>query len=92
MSIPSNIPPNYAKALEGMVQAAEAQKMSMEKVDPTGVWTKFLGQSGAGIQPTPEQVKAFINGILKMLAIEIKREAKKMKEVLQEQKRAASGG
>lgn len=57
--------------------------------DPTGIWTKFLSQSGT--PPTAEEVKTFINGILKMFNLIIQQQQKAAARANEGLKRAAQG-
>ncbi len=42
------------------------------QIDPTGVWQKFL--SASGTQATPQDVQAFMQGLLKMFSIVIQQQ------------------
>ncbi len=54
--------------------------------DPTGVWQKFL--SVGSNQATPEQVKLFLNSLLKMFGVLIDQDARAFKRSMQRLKEA----
>jgi hypothetical protein len=92
MSIPSDptsripTPPPHSQAPQS--KPAPMQKQAPNP-DPTGVWTKFLSQGGT--PPTPEEVKAFIDGMLKMFNILIQQQQKAAARANAELKKAARG-
>ena len=90
MSIPTNpfdMPPNIPPS-QPFTPQNQPDQLPTSYMDPTGAWATFL--SSAGTPATAEQVKQFINGMLKMfnLLIEENEEAKKASQRL---KRAIEG-
>ncbi|GEM_PF-5351197 len=62
---------------------------SLSNIDPTGVWTKFL--SASGTPATPEQVKAFIQGILKTFNLLIQQQQKAAARAHERMKKVIEG-
>jgi hypothetical protein len=93
MSIPSDPSSSKLPPMSPHSQAPQNKPVAMQKQgpnpDPTGVWTKFLGQSG--VAPTPEEVKAFIDGMLKMFNLLIQKQQKAAARANAEMKKAARG-
>ncbi len=92
MSIPpdplkssSNIPQNQTSPQN----QPSTTPVSSKDVDPTGVWTKFLS-SGAG-PATPEEVKLFIEGMMKMFNVLIQQQNAAAKRASEKLKKAIEG-
>ncbi len=62
---------------------------SEQSIDPTGVWAKFL--STPGHPATAQDVKMFINGLLKSFGILIQQNQRAMERAKREMKRAEKG-
>lgn len=58
-------------------------------LDPTGTWSKFLG--GAGMPASPEEVKMFIQGIMKMFNVIIQQQNAAYQRANQHLKRVIEG-
>jgi hypothetical protein len=58
-------------------------------VDPTGVWTKFL--SAGGMVATPQEVKMFMQGMLKMFNVIIQQQNEAYQRSNEALKKAARG-
>lgn len=61
----------------------------MSNLDPTGIWTKFL--SSGGMTATPDQVKAFIQGLLKSFNLIIQQQLKAAARAHEKMKKAIEG-
>lgn len=59
------------------------------RLDPTGAWSKFLTTPG-GVA-SPEEVKMFINGIMKMFNVIIQQQTEAAKRASQKLKRSIEG-
>jgi hypothetical protein len=66
-NIPSKIPPTSGPTGNYPTDAEQKQPM-----DPGGIWSKFLSQSG--VQATPDQVKMFLQQFEKMLQLQVKKQ------------------
>ena len=77
---PNPLPPN---------QPPSIQMPPMANPDPSGTWAKFLG--GSGGPASPEEVRMFVQGLLKMFNVMIQQEQKRAKEASEKLKRAAEG-
>ncbi|MEN9343923.1 MAG: hypothetical protein RLZZ453_710 [Chlamydiota bacterium] len=62
---------------------------SFKNVDPSGVWTAFLSQGGH--PPTPEQVKLFLQSLMKQMSLQIQHELQLQKEAARRLRRALEG-
>ena len=94
MSIPSNpfgMPPNIPPPEPAQPITPEPGQFpqSGDSLDPTGTWAAFLGRSGT--PATPQDVKTFIAGMLKMFNVLIQQELKAAKKANEKLKRAAEG-
>lgn len=82
---PSQIPPTSAP-----IGAPDVGNFfSQSNIDPTGIWTKFL--STPGNPATPNDVKKFIQGLLKSFGVLIQQNQKAMERARREMKKAERG-
>jgi hypothetical protein len=90
MSIPSDpLKPPQQHIPPAPLQQPATDKPATSYVDPTGAWAKFL--SGPGGQATAEDVKMFLNGMLKMFNVLIQQQQRAAKRAADVLKKAAEG-
>jgi hypothetical protein len=82
MSIPSNLPPNTPPT-------PPSNQPPTSYMDPTGAWAKFLSTSGA--PATAQDVKIFLQGIMKMFNVVIQQQQAAAARANEQLKKAASG-
>jgi hypothetical protein len=71
------------------IQSSGGPQEGSSSGDPTGVWSKFL--SGGGNVATPQEVKMFIQGILKMFNVLIQQQNAAAERAAQQLKKAEEG-
>lgn len=84
LKTPSNIPQHQTPP-----QSQPPAATSTKDVDPTGVWTKFLSMGGQAA--TPEEVKLFIQGMMKMFNILIQQQNAAAKRASEKLRKASEG-
>jgi hypothetical protein len=85
-------PPQYEQTQQQQQQqAADAMKQTeaLKSLDPAGVWTKFL--STGGIVASPQDVKMFVQGIMKMFNVLIQQQNAAAKRASDVMKKAETG-
>lgn len=95
MSIPGNLPPKepppFPPTKPSQPSAGGDSKPVKSTLDPSGVWTKWLCASGVPPGEAKAYVEMFLQGVQKMLSLQIAREQKRMIEALKKMKRVAEG-
>ncbi len=92
MSIPSNpfnMPPNIppSEPAQQFTSQNQPEKFQTSNADPTGAWAAFL--STPGHPASAEQVKAFMEGMLKMFNVIIQQQNQAVKKANERLKRAS---
>jgi hypothetical protein len=92
MSIPSDPtqpPPNFPKPPPTGPQNQSPASQPTSYVDPTGAWAKFL--STPGHAASADEVKLFMEGMLKMFNVLIQQQNAAAKRASEQMKKAIEG-
>ncbi len=88
-SDPSQPPPKIPPQPPVSPQGQPTSQMPTSYVDPTGAWAKFL--STPGHQASAEDVKVFMQGMLKMFNVLIQQQNEAAKRAAEKLKKAIEG-
>jgi hypothetical protein len=83
------IPPDPLQSSSPPVQPGNSPQGTSGGIDPSGAWSKFL--STPGHVATPEEVKMFMQGMLKMFNLLIQQQSAAYKRANEQLKKAVKG-